>query len=102
MTLFLHQSGSLDSFPSYFWITLAFLNLSTVLIFLYLIRAPGNAFVQLYLLTMVIKLLAYCTYNIVIILRDRENAGINVGFFLITYLLFTTLELAFLYRRIDR
>ena len=72
------------------------------MIFVYLVRAGDNSFVQLYLLTMVVKLLAYCAYNVVIILQDRENAGINVGFFLITYLLFTTLELAFLYRRIPR
>jgi hypothetical protein len=101
-TFLLHQSGFLESFPSYFWPTLIFLNFSTLLIYFYLLRAGDNSFVQLYLLTMVIKLLAYCAYNIVIILRDRENAGINVGFFLIAYLLLTTLELAFLYRRIGR
>jgi hypothetical protein len=102
ITFLLHSTQSIELFPSFFWQTLIFLNFSTLLIFYYVIRSGSNSFVQLYLLTMVLKLFAYCAYNIVIILQDRENAGINVGFFMITYLLFTTLELVFLYKRIGR
>ena len=102
ITLLFHRSGVLESFPSSFWATVILLNISTIFIFFYLIRSGENSFVQFYLLTMVVKLLAYCAYNILIILQDRENAGINVGFFLVAYLLFTTFEMAFLYRRIDR
>jgi hypothetical protein len=102
LTIAFQNVGYIDTFPTYFWITLAFLNLSTIMIYFYLIRASSNTFVQGYLLTMVGKLFAYFAYNIVIILLDRGNAGINVGFFLITYLVFTVLELTFLYRRMGR
>lgn len=98
---FLQRGGYLDIFPTFLIETCVFLFLSTVLIFYYLIRRGHGAFVQLYLLTMVIKLLAYGGYNIFMILEDRPNAGLNVGFFMITYILFTTIELVFLYRRIS-
>jgi hypothetical protein len=102
MTHLLRSGHFIELFPTFFWQTLIFLNFSTLLIYYYVIRSGKNAFVQLYLLTMVLKLFAYCAYNIAIILQDRENAGINVGFFMITYLVFTTLELVFLYKRIGR
>jgi hypothetical protein len=102
MTYLVVHGRYLEEFPSYFWTTLIFLNFSTLIIFFYLIRAGSGTLIQLYLLTMVLKLFAYCGYNLLIILRDRENAGINVGFFMIAYLIFTTLELVFLYRRIGR
>ena len=95
------NSGILNAYPSYLWHTLIFLNFSTAVIFFYLVRFGTGVFVQLYLLSMVLKLLAYGAFNLLIILWDRPNAGINVGFFMITYLLFTTLELAFLYRKMN-
>ena len=100
-TFLLYRIGFLNDFPSYFWQTLIFLNFATILIYHYLTRRVSTAFVQHYLLTMVIKLFAYCLYNVVIILLDRENAGENVGLFLFTYLIFTVLELFFLYRKIS-
>jgi len=101
-TVFLHQQAYLRSFPTFFWSTLIFLNLSTVVIYFFLIRSQPSAFVQKYLMSTVLKLFGYGFYNVVIILGDRDNAGLNVAFFLITYILFTTLELAFLYRKMSR
>jgi hypothetical protein len=98
----LHSGHQLEAFPTYFWQTLFFLNFSTLVIYSYLIRSGSGTFVQMYLLTMGLKLVAYFGYNLLTILRDQENAEINVGFFMITYLMFTMLELIFLYRRIGR
>jgi hypothetical protein len=97
----MHQQNIFETLPPYMWQTLIFLNLTTGIIFYYLIKSDKSLFVQLYLLTMVIKLFAYAGYNVIIIMLDRENAGANVGFFLVTYLIFTTLELLFLYRKIS-
>jgi hypothetical protein len=49
---------------------------------------------------MVVKLIAYCAYNFLIIIRDRPNAFANVIVFLIAYAVFTGVEIAFLYRKI--
>lgn len=89
--------------PSFFNVTLIFLVFSTGLIFMYLWQAdkPGF-FLQLYLLTMAVKLLAYCAYNLIMILKDKPSAIGNVVFFMIAYFLFTLLEIAFLYGKINR
>jgi hypothetical protein len=97
----LYNASFFDHFPSYFWQTLIFLNVATIAIYYYLVRFAKTGFVQFYLLSMVFKLLAYSIYNVIIILQDRPNAGVNVGFFMITYVLFTALELVFMYRKIS-
>ena len=79
-----------------------FTAITTTFLYIYLYRAKTEYFVQLYLLTMVIKLFVYCAFSVFIILQDRIGAAANVGFFLISYLLFTTLELMFLYAKINR
>ena len=95
------QQHILPGLPSFFFQTLIFLVFSTGMIYAYLHKAatPGF-FVQLYLLTMAVKLLAYGAYNLIVILQDRPGAGENVVFFMITYCLFTVLEIVFLYRKI--
>ncbi len=101
-SVLIFSTPAFEPFPSYLWQTLIFLNLCTIGAFYFLLKAVPSSFVQLYLLTTVLKLFAYCAYNVAIILQDRPNAGVNVGFFLIAYVLFTTLELVFLYRRISQ
>lgn len=86
-----------------FWLeTLFFLVFSTSLLFIYLYRVHSDQFVQLYLLTMVVKLLAYGGFAVFVILQDRPGAVLNIGFFLLAYLLFTALELVFLFPKISR
>jgi hypothetical protein len=96
------QMGLLPTLPGLFWEILICLALSTTILFRYLYRAQSNSFVQLYLLTMVIKLLAYGAFAVFVILEDRAGAPLNIGFFLISYLLFTLLELVILYPKINR
>jgi hypothetical protein len=88
--------------PTFFYKTLVFLLFGTAVIYAYLYTAdkPGF-FLQLYLLTMVVKLLAYCGYALVMIRQDRAGALANVVFFMIAYFLFTFLEIGFLYHRIS-
>jgi hypothetical protein len=98
--LFAVSSGYFNK-PSFFLKTLILLTFSTGLIYVYLYKANKPAlFLQLYLLTMVVKLLAYCAYNLVMILRDKPAAAGNVVFFMVTYFVFTMLEIGFLYHKI--
>ena len=85
--------------PSFYHETLAFLFLATLTIFYKLTRVRDSMFVQFYLLSMAVKLLAYTSFNLVIVLKDRVGALENVIFFMLVYTTFTVLEIAFLYRR---
>jgi hypothetical protein len=93
----------IEELPSFFYQTLLFLIFGTGLIYAYLYRSgkPGF-FVQLYLLTMAVKILAYGAYNFIVILEDPAGAVRNVVWFLILYLSFTALEVGFLYGKISR
>ena len=91
-----------STFPSFFYQTTLFLLFSTVTIFAYLyyVEKP-EFFVQLYLLTMAVKLVAYGTFNVLMIVRDQAGAAVNVVYFMALYVAFTVLEIAFLYRKIS-
>lgn len=87
--------------PSFFLKTLIFLTAITLIIYLYLYKVnKPDFFLQLYLLTMVVKLLAYCVYNFIMITKDRSAAIGNVVFFMVTYFIFTALEIGFLHYKI--
>lgn len=90
----------ISQFPSFFYQTTFFLLFSTATIFAYLYRVnKPEFFVQLYLLTMALKLLAYGAYNLLMILKDKVGASVNVVYFMALYAVFTVLEIAFLYRK---
>lgn len=88
--------------PSFLWPTLALLFFATLVIYGYLMAAikPGY-FVQIYLMTMAVKVLGYGVYNYFIIVKDKDGALANVLFFMVVYFLFTGLEIAFLYPKIS-
>jgi len=103
LTIFELQMSWINALPSFFYQILLFLVFATFVVFRYLYRVDKpDFFVQLYLFTMVIKFIAYGVFNLVVILQDRAGAARNVVFFLINYLLFTALEVVFLYRKISR
>jgi hypothetical protein len=88
--------------PTFFYQTLILVLFTTVVIFVYLYKAnKPDFFVQLYLLTMMIKIMAYGAYVFFMIKEDVNNAFANVVFFLVSYLLFTILEVVFLYKKIS-
>ncbi|HEX6893367.1 MAG TPA: hypothetical protein VF141_21800 [Chryseolinea sp.] len=100
--LALHLSW-INALPSFFYQILLFLVFATFVVYRYLYNVnKPDFFVQLYLLTMVVKFIAYGVFNLIVILEDRPGAAPNVAFFLVIYLLFTALEVAFLYRKISR
>lgn len=92
------DAGWIEKQPSHYIQTLVLVAFVTIVIYGYLYRLKSpDSFTQFYLLLMVVKVFAFLAYNIVIVLESRENAAYNVIFFLITYFLFTGLEIAFLY-----
>lgn len=91
----------LPSLPSYFYQTLIFLLFGTSLLFVYLYRFnKPDFFVHLYLLSMVVKLIAYGAYNFFMIIDDKGGATENVVWFGVLYFIFTAVEIGFLYRKI--
>jgi drug/metabolite transporter (DMT)-like permease len=92
----------LEYLPSYFAQSLAVLTIFTLVIYRYLDRVndPGT-FVQLYLLSMAVKLLAYGAYVVLMIDDDKAGANRNAIFFLILYVVFTAVEVAFLHHKIS-
>lgn len=96
-----HRQG-LFSMPSFFYPTLLFLLFGTALIYRYLIKVEKpEFFVQLYLIMMTIKLVAYLAYCWVIVTQDKAGAAANVVFFMIVYFAFTALEIGFLFHKIS-
>ncbi len=90
--------------PSFFFqTTILFYCLVRGLLYIYLYRFnKPDFFIQLYLLTMAVKLLAYGAYNFFMIMEDRQGAANNVVWFMILYFIFTGLEIAFLYQKISK
>lgn len=87
--------------PSFSTQTIILVSFTTLAIFFYLNKPKLKPyFLQLYLASIVMKLIAYCAYNFLIIVRDRSNAFANVILFMIVYVVFTGIEIAFLYRKI--
>jgi hypothetical protein len=94
----------MEALPAYFYHTLIFLFLATAGLYRFLIKIneeQPHHFVQLYLLTLVMKLMASSVYLFMIVKSEPEPAQ-DVVFFLAVYFVFTALEIGFLYGRIIR
>jgi hypothetical protein len=100
MTWLAHEQLWIPKLPSFFAQTLIFLTFGTAIMFRYLYRVrKPETFVQLYLLMMVVKILAFGAYAFFIVLKDRAGATYNIVFFMICYFIFTALEIAFLFQK---
>ncbi len=101
IVLIIHELHWIAKIPSFFYQTLAFLTLSTAMMYRYLfkINKPG-VFVQLYLLIMVVKILAFGAYIFIVVFTDTLEAQYNVVFFIVCYFIFTGLEMFFLLQKI--
>ena len=94
--------GWLAHLPSFLYETTFLVLVITLVIFAYLYHSKRPSFfVQLYLLSMAVKLIAYFAYTLIMILEDRPGAIMNVLYFLIIYILFTAIEITFLYKKIS-
>jgi hypothetical protein len=101
VTWLLFDQGLVPALPSFFYQTLLLLTVSTFFIYRYMLKmSKPEIFTQMYLLTIVVKLIAYLAYNLLVIREDPTGAVLNVVFFLVLYLVFTALEVVFLYRKI--
>ena len=95
----------LESAPEYFYRTVVFLFICTAGLFRFLLRTKQQRpdfFVQFYLATMVVKLIAYGAYLFVVITSLTENAVADVAVFMVVYFIFTAIEIGFLYRQVNR
>ena len=93
----------ITALPTFFFQTIIFLLFGTGLLFVYLYRFnKPDFFIQLYLLSMAIKLVAYGAYNFFMIMEDAAGATYNVLWFMTLYFIFTALEVGFLYQKISK
>jgi hypothetical protein len=91
------------SSPSYPTEIISFLGVSMATIFYFLNRRLGSpSFVQAYLISITVKMLAYGVFILIIILMDRMGAIPNVILFMVSYLLFTVVEVGFLFRAVNK
>ena len=96
-----HRQGFFP-LPSYGWEIIFYMAFSTAAMVNILLKKSGPIlFTQLYLLTIVIKMLIGSVVILFIIFINREGAFENAVLFIITYTLFTMLEVIFLYRKVN-
>lgn len=99
----MYAEGWIPALPSFLFETTWLLAFITGVTFVYLHRSErAMYFVQLYLLSMVIKLIACFAFALLMIREDRKGAVTNVLYFLLAYVLFTAVETGFLYRKVSR
>ena len=92
----------IPSIPSFLYATTWLVAFVTSVLFIYLYRMDKpSTFVPLYLLSLAAKLIACLAYSVVMIVKDRSGAVSNVLYFLVIYFVFTTLEIATLYKKIS-
>lgn len=97
------KRGWFSDLPSFLFETTWIVAFVTSVIFVYLSRLDKpSLFVQFYLLSMAVKLLACFAYSLWMILEHPAGSVPNVLYFLCVYVLFTSLEIACLYRKISR
>ncbi len=95
----------IEILPGYFYRTLIFLFVSTAGLYRFLLRTKQQRpdfFVQFYLATLGIKLIAYGTYAFLMVRDQPDQASANIVFFMVVYFLFTAIEIGFLYRHVNR
>ncbi len=99
--IFSVREGWIAGLPSFFYESIAVLSIFTLVMYRYLDRiADPGMFVQMYLLSMAVKLLAYGAYVVLMFIDDQSGANKNALFFLFLYVIFTAMEVLFLYRKI--
>ncbi len=93
--------GWIAEVPSYMYFSTWVMAFITTIIFVYLynLNRP-TLFVQFYLLSLAIKVMAALAYCLVMVLKDPQGSAANVSYFFALYVVFTALEIVLLYRKI--
>jgi len=86
--------------PSFFILILTVLAVATWLVYFFIHRTNREDFIKNYLLTIVLKLLIGGIFIFTLLYIDKPGADANAIFFMAAYLLFTGLEVGFLFRRL--
>ena len=93
----------INALPSFFKEIVIFTVLTTIVIYGYLNRFLNTSyFVQMFLLSMIIKMIASLAFITLIVFEDKAGVGPNVALFLLLYMLLTALEIVFLYPQISK
>ena len=87
--------------PSFLNLILGASAITTWLVYFFMERADTENFIRNYLLTIVVKLLAGGIFVSAIIYADMEKAESNAITFMAAYLLFTILEVGFLFKKFN-
>jgi hypothetical protein len=90
--------------PSYWKETVFFLFFITLILTNYLFKLrqkQPQVFVQFYLLSITLKMIAGLGFVFLLIWKVPSEVFENVGLFIISYLIFTGLEVVFLMRKAD-
>ena len=88
--------------PSFLFLIVTLLAVATFLAYFFMLRTAPENFVKNYLLTIVIKLLAGGLFVGAIIFADIGGAETNAITFMVAYLLFTGLEVGFLFGKFNK
>jgi hypothetical protein len=88
--------------PSFTFEIILFLASSTGAIYYFLIRRSPSTFTLSYLLSIVLKMLCGSLLILLVIFKDRQGSVGNALLFVVAYLLFTGLEVGFLFHRVNR
>jgi vacuolar-type H+-ATPase subunit I/STV1 len=86
--------------PSFLSLILTVLTLATGLVYFFMQRTRPEDFIKNYMLTIVLKLLAGGIFISILIYMDKPGANANAILFMTAYLLFTGLEVGFLFRKL--
>ena len=90
--------------PSFSGTIIIFLALATILLYRFTIRKLGyrpEDFVKIYLGTTVLRILFFGGFIFTLIILHRPGARGNASLFLVSYFLFTALEVAILFRQVN-
>lgn len=89
--------------PSFSIEIIIFLFFSTLGFYFFLLKKIAHNpqdFIGAFLLTLVLRFLVFAGFMLVIILIDKPESSNNALFFMIAYVIFTVVEVAFLYRKV--
>jgi hypothetical protein len=89
--------------PEFLYQTLIFLFLTTIGLYRFLVKTKQERpdyFVQLFLLTLVVKLVASSAY-LFVVAQSQADPAPDIVFFMGVYIVFTGLEIGFLYGRVN-
>src|ERR1043165_8809993 len=87
--------------PSFLKLILGALAITSWLVYFLMEKGDKENFIRNYLLTIVVKLLAGGIFICAIIYVDLDNAEPNAITFMAAYLLFTVLEVGFLFKKFN-